>query len=160
MANTDNSCSGIEVNDFFSQSKGHLGMLLAMQSKMQNELFQKHGMKPFSEMTIKELATYWLSNKHCMEDELGEALDALGGVKDGIGSAAWKHWKEANHKKASAMKLSDLSESDLKELKMELIDALHFMLIFFVSIGMTQEDIFNMYCAKNIENLRRWDNGY
>ncbi len=58
------------------------------------------------------------------------------------------------------MKISDLSESDRLELYYEWIDGLHFFMNFAISMGMTSEDIVNLYMAKQKENHDRQDRGY
>jgi hypothetical protein len=50
------------------------------------------------------------------------------------------------------MKFSDLSESDQLECKFEIIDILHFFMNYAISIGMTPQEMYNMYISKNIEN--------
>jgi len=94
-----------------------------------------------------------------MSDELNEMFDALGGVNDGIAASAWKYWKKDNVK-AMSMHVEDLSEADRLELYYEWIDGLHFYMNFAISIGMTAEDIVNLYMAKNAENHDRQNRGY
>jgi hypothetical protein len=98
-------------------------------------------------------------NNHAMIDEIHEATDALGGIKDGSGNAIWKKWKKA-HESYSNMKFSDLSETDQLECKFEVIDMLHFFMNYAISIGMTPGEMYNMYMAKNEENRARQQNGY
>jgi hypothetical protein len=156
MANSDNKCSDLEVKDFYSENtiKDTLGMIYDRQRDLQ----EKYGFN-FDGWTIKEIADFWMVNKHSLSDELNEMFDALGGINDGIGSAGWKYWKSDN-KKATDMKISDLSESDRLELYYEWIDGLHFYMNFAISMGMTCKDIVNLYMAKNAENKDRQDRGY
>ena len=85
----------------------------------QIELQKRLGFE-FKDWNLKQISDFWLVNKHAMSDELNEMFDALGGIKDGIGSAAWKYWKSDN-KKAESLKISDLSDSDRLELFYECI---------------------------------------
>jgi hypothetical protein len=85
--------------------------------------------------------------------------DALGGIKDGSGNAIWKYWKK-DYSKYENMKFSDLSENDQIECKFEIIDILHFFLNMAISIGMTPQEMFNMYMSKNQENRDRQTRGY
>lgn len=156
MANSDNKCSDLEVKDFYTDVK--LEDTLGMIYNKQKELQEKYGFD-FTGWTIKQIADFWMVNKHSLSDELNEMFDALGGIRDGIGSAGWKYWKSEN-KKASEMKISDLSESDKLELYYEWIDGLHFYMNFAISVGMTSKDILNLYMAKNSENKDRQDRGY
>lgn len=154
MANSDNKCADLEVEDFYSKSEDTLGMVFNKQKELQARL----GFD-FKDWTIKEISDFWLANKHAMSDELGEMFDALGGINDGIGNAAWKYWKKDNAK-AADMKISDLTEADRLELFYEWIDGLHFYMNFAISIGMTPKDVVNLYMSKNAENHDRQERGY
>jgi len=154
MANTDNACSNLEIKDYSTEGADTLGMIYEKQIELQKRL----GFD-FNDWNIKQISEFWLVNKHAMSDELNEMFDALGGINDGIGSAAWKYWKKDN-KLASDMKISDLSESDRLELFYEWIDGLHFYMNFAISIGMTSKDILNLYMTKNSENHNRQNRGY
>lgn len=154
MANSDNKCADLNVKDYSQEISDTLGFIYNKQVELQEKL----GFN-FKDLTLKEIADFWMMNKHAMSDELNEMFDALGGINDGIGSAVWKHWKQDNAK-ASNMKMSDLSEDDRLELFYEWIDGLHFYLNFAISIGMTSKDIVNLYAAKQAENLERQKRGY
>jgi hypothetical protein len=154
MANEDNQCADLEVKDHYSEGKDTFGMIYNKQRELQSRL----GLN-YENLTLKEIAEMWMVNKHAMSDELNEMFDALGGINDGIGSAAWKYWKQDN-KKAETMTVADLSEGDKLELFYEWIDGLHFYMNFALAIGMTSEDIVNLYMAKQKENINRQERGY
>jgi hypothetical protein len=154
MANSDNICADLKVEDFYSDSSDTLGLIFNKQKELQERL----GFD-FKDWTLKQIADFWMVNKHAMSDELNEMFDALGGINEGIGSAAWKYWKN-NNSKATEMKISDLSDDDKLELFYEWIDGLHFYMNFAISIGMTPSDIVNLYMAKNSENHDRQNRGY
>lgn len=154
MANSDNICADLKVEDFYSDSSDTLGLIFNKQKELQERL----GFD-FKDWTLKQIADFWMVNKHAMSDELNEMFDALGGINQGIGSAAWKYWKN-NNSRASEMRISDLSEDDKLELFYEWIDGLHFYMNFAISIGMTPSDIVNLYMAKNSENHDRQNRGY
>lgn len=154
MANEDNQCADLEVKDFHSNVEDTFGMIYNKQRELQSRL----GLN-YENLTLKEIAEMWMVNKHAMSDELNEMFDALGGINDGIGSAAWKYWKQDN-KKAETMTVADLSKSDRLELFYEWIDGLHFYMNFALAIGMTSEDIVNLYMAKQKENINRQERGY
>jgi hypothetical protein len=155
MSQDKNVCSNLEIENFYPETNEHLKELLNMQADIQQGTY---GTK-YTEMTLEEIKNFWLVNNHALVDELHEMMDALGGVHDGIGNAVWKFWKGKN-KLASKMKIKDLSERDLLELKFEIVDMLHFFLNYAGSIGMTAEEMYNMYMAKNKENRRRQKEGY
>ena len=154
MANADNKCSDLEVQDFYNEAQDTFGLIYNKQKELQERL----GFD-FTGWTLKQIADFWMVNKHAMSDELNEMFDALGGINDGIASGAWKYWK-STHKQAETMKIEDLSEEDKLELFYEWIDGLHFYMNFAISIGMTSKDIVNLYMAKNAENHDRQNRGY
>lgn len=155
MSQDKNVCSNLEVENYYSETTEHLKELLQMQADIQQGTY---GTK-FADMTLSQIKDFWLINNHALQDEMHEMMDALGGVHDGIGNAVWKFWKKT-HKAAQELKVSDLSERDVLELKFEIVDMLHFFLNYAGSIGMTAEEMYNMYMAKNKENRRRQKDGY
>ena len=159
MANTDNQCKDLPVEDDYVKSTHHLGTLMTLQKNTQEKVYGYD----FANLSLGEIKDFWLWNTRAIDDEISEAYDALGGVSNNgetsIGNAVWKPWK-SNHKKAYAMKISDLSPEDVKELKMELVDIQHFLFNMMVSVGMTPDELYNYYLSKNKENIRRQENNY
>lgn len=155
MANTDNQCSDLKIQDLYSESKDTLGDIMNLQKDTQLNIYGYD----FSKMSLREIMFFWHANTHALIDEIHEATDALGGIKDGSGNAIWKYWK-TDYSKYQNMKFSDLSESDQLECKFEIIDILHFFLNMATSIGMTPQEMFNMYMSKNQENRDRQARGY
>jgi hypothetical protein len=164
MANLDNTCKELEVRDYYSEmgydtGNSSLQDLYDLQAKTQNMYFEKQGRKPFSQLNIGELIDFLLVNEHAIVDELHEMVDAVGGMHDGVGNGAWKPWKAVNadvRKKS----LSDLTEGDLKELKMEWIDVMHFVFNAGLAIGVTPKEFYNYYLSKNDANWSRQRNNY
>jgi hypothetical protein len=168
MANTDNSCSNLEIEDLHSMVlkdptlqnedgsyPDTLGDILNLQAETQKNVYGYD----FENMTLREIMEFWHMNSHALIDEIHEATDALGGIKDGDGNAIWKRWKKA-HSTYSDKKFSDLSESDQIECKFEIVDMLHFFMNYAASIGMTSQEMYNMYMSKNKENRERQKRGY
>ena len=159
MANTDNQCKDLPVDNDYVKSTHHLEQLMNLQKSTQEGVYGYD----FANLTLGEIKDFWLWNTRAIEDEISEAYDALGGISNNgetsIGSAVWKPWKSI-HKKAYELKISDLSEEDQKELKMELVDIQHFIFNMMISVGMTAEELFNFYLSKNKENIRRQQNNY
>lgn len=159
MANTDNSCSKLEIKDLWSEqttvNADTLGQIFDIQADTQRNVY---GYK-FEDMTLRELMDFWHMNNHAMIDEIHEATDALGGIGDGSGNAIWKRWKSAYPSFANK-KFSDLSEEDQLECKFEIVDMLHFFLNYAISIGMNAQEMYNMYMSKNEENRERQRKGY
>lgn len=155
MANTDNQCAELVIDDLYSGSTDTLGDIMSLQKDTQETVYGFN----FSEMTLREIMDFWHVNTHAMVDEIHEATDALGGIKDGHGNAVWKYWKK-NHAKYENMKFSELSQNDQLECKFEIIDMLHFFMNYAISIGMTPQEMYNMYMSKNAENRERQKRGY
>lgn len=164
MANMDNHCSSLEVRDHYTEQgyttgPSSLADLYQLQAKTQEMYFTKQGRKPFSEFTIGDVVDFLMVTEHAIVDELHEMMDAVGGQHDGVGNAAWKPWKSANTE-ARQCRISDLSERDLKELKMEWIDVMHFVFNAGLAIGVTPAEFYNLYLSKNEANWERQRNNY
>ena len=159
MANTDNECKDLLVENDYVKSTNHLEKLMNLQKNTQEGVYGYD----FKNLTLGEIKDFWLWNTRAIDDEISEAYDALGGVSNNgetsIGNAVWKPWK-SNYKKGYEMKISDLSDDDRKELKMELVDIQHFLFNMMISVGMNAEELYNYYISKNKENIRRQENNY
>lgn len=155
MANIENSCSDLTVNDFYAESKTHLADIWNHQKEMQEKTYGFN----FDTMSLRDIMDFWTTNTHALIDELHEATDALGGVKDGDGSAIWKKWKKA-YATYSDKNINDLSESDKKELDMEIVDILHFFMNMAISVKLDPRTMYNYYFAKAEENKQRQKRGY
>jgi hypothetical protein len=155
MANFDNQCSDLQVEDLYSKSKDTLGDIMSLQKDTQNNVYGWN----FENMTLREIMNFWHVNTHSLIDEIHEATDSLGGVKDGSGNAIWKYWKR-DFAKYTFMKFSDLSPADQLECKFEIVDMLHFFMNYAISIGMTPQELYNMYMSKNKHNRDRQARGY
>lgn len=161
MANTDNSCKDLEIDDLWTKqlnnpdSADTLGDILNLQADTQQNVYGYD----FENMSLRDVMNFWHMNTHAIIDEIYEATDALGGIKDGKGNAIWKKWKKA-YSSYSELKFSDLSENDQIECKFEIVDMLHFFMNYAISIGMTSQEMYNMYMSKNQHNRERQRNGY
>lgn len=159
MANTDNICKDLEVEDLFSKSENTLADLYNLQKDIQENVYG-YNFEKLRELDLLSFRQFFDWNYHSIQDELRETFDALGGIKDGVGNAVWKPWKKDHVEKAPHAKFSDMSPDDLKELKMELIDIQHFLFNMMLAVGMTPDELFNYYFAKNKENRNRQKRGY
>lgn len=159
MANTDNTCKDLEVEDLFSKSENTLADLYNLQKDIQENVYG-YNFEKLRELDLLSFREFFDWNYHAIQDELRETFDALGGIKDGVGNAVWKPWKKDHTEKAPHAKFSDMSPDDLKELKMELIDIQHFLFNMMLAVGMTPDELFNYYFAKNKENRNRQEIGY
>ena len=148
-----NVCKDLSVNNLTSLD---FDKVMAMQRNLQ-EQFPQTSFN--NNATLADIATMAQRNWHALTDEYTEFMDAIGGINDGIGNGAWKYWK-ADNVIAKQLTLEDLSEGDLKELQMEVVDMFHFFMNFALMAGMSGSDLFNMYISKNEENFERQKRGY
>lgn len=158
-----NECRDLEIKDFKEEIEKELGFSIDMLSFLFN--LQKDTQSNLYGFDFEEMQSklgnvkIYLDDQYCaIQDEFRELYSALGGV-DSHGSAIWKKWKSA-HEEASNKSFSDLSENEIKELRFEYIDLLHFFLNIGFCLGFTPELLFNMYIAKNKENWDRQKKGY
>ena len=86
---------------------------------------------------VNDLPNQWLSRySRAMREELDE-LDA---------DLLWKWWSR--------------DEIDLQNIRVELIDVLHFLVSAMICAGLTPEKVFDVYMQKHAVNLNRQDSGY
>jgi len=159
MSQNFQECSHLEIEDVFSTSNNTLADLYNLQKDIQENVYG-YNFEMLQSGPLDQLRTFFDWNYHAIQDELRETFSALGGVKDGVGNAVWKPWKKAYKEVVPSMSYNNLSESDKKELKMELIDIQHFLFNMMLSIGMTPQELMNFYFAKNAENRERQKRGY
>lgn len=159
MANEDNKCADLEIEDEYSGSKNTLADVYNLQKDIQENVYGYDFEAMRNQMTLEQFRQFFDWNYHAIQDELREVFDALGGIDDGIGNAVWKPWKK-DHAKTAHTTYDEMSDSDKKELKMELIDIQHFLFNMMLAVGMTPDELFNYYFSKNKENRTRQKNGY
>lgn len=89
------------------------------------------------ELKVNDLPNKWLSNySRAMAEELKELDEEL----------LWKWWSK--------------DEIDIQNIRVELIDILHFLVSAMICAGLTPEKVFDIYCQKHSVNLNRQDTGY
>ena len=133
--------------------KDMLGKIFEMQTELNNYVFRKndivddHG-KTLTmaaiftsvnneQLKVNELPNQWLANySKAMREEINE-LDA---------DLLWKWWSR--------------DEIDLQNIRVELIDILHFLVSAMICAGLTPQKVFDVYQQKHSVNLNRQDNGY
>lgn len=148
-------CAGLEVKEEFKNNdQDTLGVLMNLQKSIQEKVYGYDFEKIRS--SIKDLKNFIDWNEEAIRDEDREFQAALTGIH--TFPNCWKPWK-SNHEKAMNRSLSDLTEEELLELQYEWIDKLHFMFNIAISIGLDSEKIFNLYHAKNRENIKRQEQG-
>lgn len=155
------SMKHLEVKDRYAEDvmidyQDGLKNLFELQRLIQEKVY-KYDFKEMQK-NMRSVEKFCTMNYHAVQDELREFFAALGGVNSG-GNAIWKPWKK-DFAKYQNMPLDMLSEEEINEIKFELIDAQHFIFNLMLSVGMTAEELYNMYYAKNAENIKRQQDGY
>ncbi|MBA4016996.1 MAG: hypothetical protein C0483_07480 [Pirellula sp.] len=130
-----------------------LKSLFVMQSELNNHVFTKNGMKTgegtpllmnaiidqvnSDRLNVNDLPNQWLS-KYCqaMDAEIAELKDDL----------LWKWWSK--------------DRIDLQNIRVELIDILHFLVSAMLSAGLTADKVYDIYKQKHAVNMSRQDTGY
>ena len=88
-------------------------------------------------LKVNDLPNTWLSNySRAMREEILELDDEL----------LWKWWSK--------------DEIDIQNIRVELIDILHFLVSAMICSGLTPEKVYDIYCQKHAVNLNRQDSGY
>ncbi|MBF8269331.1 MAG: xylA [Gammaproteobacteria bacterium] len=130
-----------------------LASIFRMQSELNDYVFAKNHLRDkngetlsmraiFSaadqgELMVNDLPNAWLSNyTRAMAEELKE-LDA---------ELLWKWWSK--------------DTIDTQNIRVELIDILHFLISAMLAAGLTAERVFEVYQQKHAVNLNRQDAGY
>ncbi len=136
-----------------TESNDMLQSLFAMQESLNDYVFQKNGIRgddslPLTMRAIVEqvnrgrlsandLPNLWLSRYlKAMREELTELDQEL----------LWKWWSK--------------DELDLQNIRVELIDILHFLISAMISSGLSAEKVFDIYKQKHAINQARQDAGY
>jgi len=152
-----------KYEQLLKEGKDPFELILTMQHDLQKALYIKNS-KMDNVDYLKTLGQKydWLrDNKIALDDEFREIVDALPGinlkVKDR--STLWKKWK-TKYNDIRNKTFDDLDNAELKELKLEYIDMLHFVFNMAFALDITSKDIFVFYYYKNIENFRRCKEGY
>lgn len=130
-----------------------LSTIFQMQSELNDYVFANNNLKDNSGNTltmqaifdavnnnalkVNDLPNEWLSNySKAMAEEVKE-LDA---------DLLWKWWSR--------------DEIDIQNIRVELIDILHFLVSAMICAGLTPERVFDVYQQKHGVNINRQDTGY
>lgn len=147
-------CADLTVEDKWSELRGEgkdsLELIWNMQKSIQEDVYGYDFNKIQS--NIGELKKFIDWNDEAIRDEDREFHAALTGIH--TYPNCWKPWK-SKHAEAMARPFSALTEDELKELRMEMIDKFHFIFNQCIAIGLTPNMICNYYVAKNAENIKR-----
>lgn len=147
-------CAQLSIPDIHSEFKNTdtLANLMNLQKSIQENIYG-YDFDQLQNGTLENLKKFIDWNEEAIRDEQREFANALGGIHT-HGNALWKPWK-SKHKEANEKSLKDLTSEELLELKFECVDLWHFLINITLAIGMTPQELFNMYHSKNLENKRR-----
>ena len=117
-----------------------LEKIFEMQQKLNRYTFEKNELLSFDEIPAdREQQNLWLRNYSlAMNQEISELID----------STNWKWWR------------TKVDLFDEQNIKVELVDILHFWVSACQIMGLSSEDVFRMYMQKNEINVKRQDTGY
>ncbi len=136
-----------------AESSDMLQSIFAMQAELNDYVFKKNGLRdndgcPLSMRTIadqiengrfsvNDLPNQWLGRyAKAIGKELEELTDDL----------PWKWWSK--------------DEIDLQNIRVELVDLLHFLVSAMLCAGLTAEKLHDVYRQKHAINIARQDSGY
>jgi len=117
-----------------------LERIFELQRELNRNTFEKNGLVGFDAIPCeRRLQNEWVRNYAlAMAQELAELVD----------STNWKWWR------------TKVDLFDEQNLKVELVDILHVWVSLCQVMGLSAEDVFRMYAAKNAINAQRQERGY
>lgn len=130
-----------------------LASIFRMQSELNDYVFKKNHLRDkngetlnmraiFSaaeqgELMVNDLPNTWLANyAKAMDEELKELMAEL----------LWKWWSK--------------DKIDIQNIRVELIDILHFLISAMLAAGLSADRVYEVYQQKHAVNLNRQDSGY
>ncbi len=123
-----------QVTDSPCREKDNLSKLLEMQLSLNERISDEF--KSVDSWDERDKKRWLLKFCRAIMHELGELEDSIG----------WKWWLK--------------QKMDVGNVKIELIDILHFLLSAFIVIGMDADEIMELYEKKNRLNFERQEKGY
>lgn len=97
--------------------------------------------------TVGELTNRVLANAMALQQELAETIDWL----------PWKSWKNYGTLPDEAI---ESHEELVNEVKFEVIDMMHFLLNMAIALGMSWDEVLDIFYTKQRENRARQERGY
>jgi hypothetical protein len=155
----------VALADYTRNGRNPLQLVLDTQLRLQQELAkrlpQNGNVDPSTLKTCGELVDYTREQFDSIIDESRELLTSFGGMSTSEKSATsvWKKWKSDNQSKRAVV-FNEMGQDDKLEVYMEYIDILHFVFNIGNSLGLSADDILELYLLKNAENLNRYQNSY
>ena len=113
------------------------GDMLREMFRMQAELNKRIGVGSPDTMTEEEQQRWVLNYCRAMSQEIAELTDSL----------PWKWWAK-------------YQKFDVQNARVEVVDLFHFLISAAQILGMSADDVFGCYLAKNKVNFQRQETGY
>ncbi len=104
--------------------------------RMQRELNARIGVRP-DDMSEEEQQTWTLNYCRALSQELAELTD----------SVPWKWWAK-------------YQTFDKQNARVEVVDMIHFVVSLAQVLGLSADDVYDLYMKKNEVNFKRQDTGY
>ncbi|MDR3144087.1 MAG: dUTPase [Puniceicoccales bacterium] len=105
--------------------------------EMQTILNDRTGVHNFPDLGDGEKIKWILNYARAMQQEIAELVD----------SVPWKWWAK-------------YQKFDEQNARVELIDLLHFIISIAQVLGMSADDLYDVYRKKHLVNMRRQESGY
>lgn len=153
--NTFNSCAHLvedeaKIEEFLEENKELTTMQLVLKKQLELQVFleefkgDKWYLPSFSkkDKSNDDVFDLILFSKLHFDREYFEFEDSLGGMSRGLkdASSVTKPWKDL-HYELIEQSINDLSQDDLYEVKMEMIDMLHFLAMIGLAVGVNADNI-------------------
>ncbi len=143
MINPENQCAHLTDKETKSLS---LKEMFDMQLSLQLNMFERGRGVDYVNGTFKEKVDNLTIQKRNLDTEFVELIERL----------PWKEWKTY-----SAEQLSGWTSKEQElETKFEYVDMLHFFINLGLLIGISAEEVGQLYYLKNKENFDRQERGY
>lgn len=137
------------------QKPDMLVSLFAMQAKLNNATFEKRGIlgrdsRPMTMETLHAMGSQEnvnLGPNTLTNEWLRKYLEALNDESRELGDELlWKWWSK--------------DHLNLQNIRVEIIDQLHFWISLAITAGMDAQKVYDIYCQKNAVNFQRQEQGY
>lgn len=171
-----NVCAGLVKDDvvleferlydqLLAENINPLQTMLDMQNSLQEKLAEKfsHRVKAPSQIATKGELTDFIRDQHAaINDEVRELIESVVGMSrpKSEQSACWKKWKAKYDDIRAEGVDENLTEEDKLERAMEAIDIIHFVMNWYLALGIDARQMFVLYGIKNAANFERQRNGY
>ena len=143
MLNPENTCADLINNE---TKRPSLEEMFRMQLSLQNNMFERGKGIDSVNGSFKDKVDNLTIQKRNFDGEFHELLERL----------PWKEWKTYKPEELAGW----TSREQMLETKFEFVDMFHFFMNIGLLIGITPDELSEMYYLKNKENFDRQERGY